>query len=184
MNTAHSGRSGCLQLPSSWKASAVWSRGGTPGAARYGQGRRASSESLYLASSAGRGKPGRSYESGLSLQHTVKGNDSQLCVKLSKNRDKWKLLLATSITSHPAACPLWEERKEKQSTERSREEWVWRSRWKCLAEPRQGPPELQFQVEESQGEQDTLIDLHLAGGSKGAGKVWSTSESTWRNQGS
>lgn len=51
-----------------------------------------------------------------------------------------------------------------------------RSRWKCQVGPRQGSPEVQSQVEESQGEKDSLTGLHLAGGVTGAGEVWSTLE--------
>ena len=119
-----------------------------PGAARYGQGRGAGSVGLYLASDAGRGKPVSSYESGLSLQLAEKGEDSQPRVKLGKTGTNGNTSsYCLPLSSHhipPCRCTL-SGKKERENGQQSgsREGHLGRSRWKCWAGPRQGPPEVQ-----------------------------------------
>lgn len=129
-----------------------------PGAARYGQGCRAGSTGLYLAADAGRGKPVSGYESGLSLQRAVNGNDSQPWVKLSKTGVKLSKTGTNAKSSsyrfprsshHVPPCPyaLFGRRGgENGQQSRSREGGLGWSGWKCLGGPRQGPPELRSWV--------------------------------------
>lgn len=144
---------------------------------------------LYLASDAGRGKPVSSYKSGLSLQLAVNGNDSQPCVKLSKTGTNANTSSDRPPPSshHVPPCQYGLSGKregENGQQSRSREGQLERSRLKCWAGPRQGPPEVQSWVGGRSGEEGDCTGLRLAGGGAGAGVVQNTSGGTQRYQGS
>lgn len=91
-----------------------------------------------------------------------------------------KPLLTTSNASRPAAWPFWEERKEKQSTERSRQGWLGRSRWRTQAGSSWGS------VPSGEKSGWKGHPYRAASGRRKHRSRWmqSISEGTWRNQAS